>query len=82
MIKTIYENINSGKEYGYMINNVTYPYFNTVLYVSENNKYIRWQHYGSSANKNTIKDLQWIIETIFKTTPEEFAKKYECREMI
>lgn len=82
MIKTIYENINSGKVYGYMFTNCRYPFFDTVLSVSENNKYIRWQHYGSSANKNTIKELQWLIETIFKTTPEEFAKKYECREMI
>lgn len=81
MLKTIYKNINAGKEYGYMFNNVTYPFFNTVLSVSENNKYIRWQHFGSSANRNTIDDLQWIIETIFETTPEEFVKKYECRKV-
>lgn len=76
-LKTIYENINNGKEYGYMMNNVTYPFFNTVL--SANTQYIRWQHFGSSANKNNINNLKWIIEIIFNLTPEEFIKKYECR---
>lgn len=80
MIKTIYENLNSGKIYGYMFTNCRYPFFDTVLYA--NDQYIYWSNYGSSATKNKIEKLQWLIETIFKTTPEEFAKKYECREMI
>ena len=31
-----------------------------------NNKYIFWRHYGQSANKNTLKDLRWILKVIFE----------------
>lgn len=27
--------------------------------------YICWQHYGQSANKRTLKELKWILNTIF-----------------
>ena len=75
-LNRIYENINRGYCYGYFVSNVRYPYFDTCLSVSENGEFIRWTHYGSSANKNTKQALQWIIETIFKTTADEFEKKY------
>lgn len=29
-------------------------------------KYIHWQHFGQSANKNTLADLTWIINVIFE----------------
>ena len=75
-IDRIYENINQGYCYGRYIYNVRFPYFKTCLSVSENGEFIRWIHYGSSANKNTKQELQWIIETIFKTTPDEFEKNH------
>ena len=75
-IDRIYENINRGYGYGRFVHNVRFPYFHTCLSVSENGEFIRWEHFGSSANKNTKKELQWIIETIFETTPGEFEKKY------
>lgn len=71
-IDRIYQNINHGYQYGRYIHNVKYPYFHTCLSVSENGDFIRWTHYGSSANENTKQALQWIIETIFETTPEKF----------
>lgn len=37
---------------------------------------IYWRHYGQSANAANLKELRWIIETIFKTTPVEFLKTY------
>jgi len=73
-IDRIYENINRGYCYGYFILNVRFPFFQTCLSVSENGEFIRWTNYGSSANENTKQALQWIIETIFKTTPGEFEK--------
>lgn len=45
--------------------------------VSEDKKYIRWQHYGQSANENTDRDLRWLLETIFEkcetVTPAEWS---------
>lgn len=73
-LERIYKNLNAGYQYGDYLVNVRYPMFTPCLSVSENGVYIRWRHYGSSANDNTKRDLQWIIETIFKTTPEEFEK--------
>lgn len=78
-LKQIYNNINAGKKYGYMMNNVKYPFFDVVL--SANQQYIYWRHFGSSANKNTVEDLEWILENIFKLSPEKFIEKYECREV-
>ena len=75
-IDRIYENINKGYQYGKFIHNVKYPYFHTCLSVSENGEFIRWTHFGSSANRNTKQALQWIIETIFTTTADEFEHKY------
>ena len=77
-LKEIYNNINNGKKYGDIVKNVKDPFFDTVL--SANEQYIYWQHFGSSANKNTMESLAWILKNIFKLTPEEFIEKYECRE--
>lgn len=71
----IYNNIQAGKIYGEYWLNVKYPFFSEVLYKTCGN-YIGWTHYGSSANKNTKKELAWIISVIFDTTPEEFEKMY------
>ena len=78
--KRIRENINSGKVYGktYKLDSLRYPYFSEVLYLTPMNN-IGWTNFGSSANKNTLKDLLWIIETIFQMTPSEFEKEYECK---
>ena len=35
-----------------------------------------WNHFGSSANKNTIGDLRWILETIFKNCSEIVPCEY------
>lgn len=74
-LKRIYKNINAGKNYGYNVVNVQYPYFSDVLYKTRAG-FIGWTHYGSSANKNTLNDLYWIITVIFKTTPDDFEKAY------
>ena len=39
---------------------------------------IGWNYYGSSANKNTNRDLRWLLETIFDNcetvTPAEYSE--------
>lgn len=60
-------------------NGPRFPYFHAVLsygkdYNGEN--IFRWTHYGSSANRATLKDLKWIITVIFKTTPSRFLQEY------
>lgn len=78
-LKQIYDNLQRGYVYGYMFTNCKYPFFAKVLYKT-NMGYIGCEHFGSSANENTKKELRWIIEVIFKCSPDEFVKKYECRE--
>lgn len=78
-INRIYQNLQNGKTYGYDVNSARFPYFSYTLTLSPDRKFIRWRYYGESANANTIKDLQWIIEIIFKMTPEEFENKYYTR---
>ena len=78
-IDIIYKNLMEGKYYGYVVKNVRFPYFHSVLNKHPFKSFFCWSNYGSSANKANKKELAWIIETIFKMTPEEFINKYECR---
>ena len=85
-LKEIYNNLQSGITYGEDMDRehhswINYPYFNAVLYLIANSptsaeEVIGWRHYGSSANKNTEKDLKWILDNIFNMTPTEFTSKY------
>lgn len=59
-IAQIRKNINNGMEYCGICNNRGIG----NVYLSDTN-FIRWQHYGQSANKNTDEDLSFIINTIF-----------------
>lgn len=77
-LERIYQNLQDGKVYGYMFTPCKYPYFHKVLYKTIYG-HIGWNHYGSAANENTTKELAWVLEHIFRVTPEEFEQKYECR---
>lgn len=79
ILKTIYRNLQNGGGYGHMITNVRYPFFQWNIYLTYDQVYIGWQNAGSSANKNTLDDLDWIIRNIFETTPRGFVKRYELR---
>ena len=37
---------------------------------------LSWNHYGSSASRNTVDDLRWILETIFKNCSEIVPCEY------
>lgn len=58
-IKKIYNDLNNGAIYCGVCNNKGVG----MIYAS--GLYIRWQHYGQSANKNTPENLRWLIENIF-----------------
>ena len=47
--------------------------------LSADSRFIYWRHYGSSANKNKLESLAWILENIFNMTAEEFLSKYTTR---
>lgn len=71
----IYNNIQAGKIYGEYRLDVKYPFFSEAIY-KIGSDFIGYSSYGSSATKNTKEWLNWIITTIFETTPEEFEKMY------
>lgn len=84
-LEEIYNNLQAGISYGIDRDKehfswITYPYFDAVLYLIANNgvgrEVIGWRNYGSSANPNTLKDLKWILDTIFEQTPTEFLNTY------
>ena len=70
--KISYWDYSSGRPFRYLM-------FNTALQKHYCKNIICWTNYGSSANKNTLKDLRWILETIFNTTATEFLKEYKTR---
>lgn len=78
-IDRIYSNLQQGYQYGDYLHNVRFPMFSPCLSVSLYGDYICWRHFGESANRNTKKDLHWIITEIFRTTPEEFEKGHLLR---
>lgn len=85
-LKEIYDNLQMGITYGEDMTQEThswvkYPYFDAVLYLIANSpntakEFIGWRHYGSSAIENTLEDLKWVLDKIFKMTPTEFINKY------
>lgn len=52
-----------------------YPFFGSALYLTPA-KNIGYTHYGSSATKLTLKNLEWIITVIFEMTPSAFLREY------
>lgn len=77
----IFTNILRGGVYGRTARGPRWAYFAEALYLinSSGDPFIGWNNYGSSANKCDLDNLLWIIKNIFKTTPREFLKEYECR---
>lgn len=71
----IYNNLKAGARYGEYYA-LKYPAFHVALYINSSGKWICWHNGGSSANKNTLKDLIWIISVIFNRTPEQFVHDF------
>lgn len=71
-IQEIFDNLQNGYHYYDDFNDLHW----TVLCLSVSG-YIHYRHFGSSAIKNNIKELTWLLETIFEMTPDEFTAKYK-----
>ena len=71
----IYRDLNENIYYGKDVVDVRFPYFSYALYLTPSGN-IGWTHYGSSANSNTLKDLLWTIQVIFRMTPEAFLQEF------
>ena len=42
-----------------------------------NRKIIKWQNYGQSANRRTIQELTWVLNTIFNCKNKEIVYTYK-----
>ena len=85
-LNIIYNALVSGESFGkftywnyYKNEPFQYPFFHTMLYKHYCKNILCWENYGSSANKATKEQLQWIITNIFNTTPKMFIKEYITR---
>lgn len=76
-LRELFEDLKTGAVYGHQVNNVSYPFFWENIGIHSG--YIKWNHYGASANAVSMNDLAFVVFTIFKTTPREFMSKYERR---
>lgn len=66
-INEIYNNLKAG-----------YSYSNGFSGMYYYNGYIHWNNFGSSAIKDSKKELKWLLEVIFDdVTPDDFEKKYK-----
>ena len=72
-IKTIWAKINAGAVYTGVKNNVGGM---GTIHVSPAGDFIRWQHYGQSAEKNTAGNLAFIINKIFDDCDEIVEARY------
>lgn len=78
-LNLIYDKLTSGESFGSIDKyREGGTYFWIVMSIGYGNggKFIFWNHYGSSANRVSKKNLSWIITEIFRMTPEEFLFKY------
>lgn len=76
-LRELMDSLKAGVIYGHQVNNVPYPFFWENIGIHGN--YIKWNHYGASANRVTMHDLAFVVFDIFKTTPREFMQEYERR---
>lgn len=86
-VKTLYKGLQDGKRYilksSFLLAcelyaNGTHRYFEPraqlVKIDDADGSWIAWRHYGSSANKNTLEDLEWLLRVIFKKTAADFVE--------
>ena len=82
ILRDILRDVKAGYRYGkdytwnyYENKPYRYPYFGSALYLTPSGN-IGYEHFGSSAIKATLRDLEWLITVIFKTTPSGFLRDY------
>lgn len=75
-LHTIMNELKSGKMFGKTEHGTVSDYFRWN--VIKSGTFIRYRNFGQSSVGCNLKDLAWVIEVIFRTTPEKFLEKYEC----
>lgn len=45
--------------------------------IRANRKIIKWQNYGSSANRRNLNELTWIVNTIFRCKNKNIVYTYK-----
>ena len=75
-LHTIMNELKSGKMFGKTEHGTALDYFRWN--VIKSGTFIRYRNFGQSSVGCNLKDLAWVIEVIFRTTPEKFLEKYEC----
>jgi hypothetical protein len=82
ILREIARNLKAGRVYGIYRNSSSGQYWERVLGYDYGMSGGRerpmwfWCHYGSSANRATLRDLAWLLRVIFKLTPGEFVARY------
>ena len=76
-LRELFEDLKNGAVYGHQVDIVTYPFFWENIGIHDG--YIKWNHYGASADDVNMNDLAFVVFTIFKTTPRAFMQEYERR---
>jgi hypothetical protein len=79
ILKEIYARIKSGDHYGLDYTNVRFPFFNNVLGLTWDGKYIYYREYGSTCCKKSLKSLEFIITELFQCSPEQFVARYKLK---
>lgn len=78
-VKQVYTLLQQNKTiilHGYCnYNGISMPH-DSKLYLTRCNN-IGWESFGSSAIKNNLKDLTWLINTIFKCKNKDFSFEIE-----
>lgn len=79
----LYIGLNNGKRYclrsrflseAQLYASGEHRYFTPQIAMSADPEYIYYTHYGSSAIKNTIEGLEWLLEFIFKDEASAFVE--------
>lgn len=75
-LHTIMNELKSEKMFGKTEHGTVSDYF--WWNVIKSGPFIRYRNFGQSSVGCNLEDLAWVIEVIFRTTPEKFLEKYEC----
>ena len=76
-LKLIYDKLHKGEVFGKIDEHrLGGTYFWQVLNMDFIQNLICYRHCGSSATKDSLKNLEWVITEIFDETPESFLYEY------
>lgn len=75
----LYDELMKGTAFGRVSTDTRFPVFRAAIQrgrTIQTHRLFCWQHYGSSANNATKKDLRWLLKNIFELSATEFLQRY------